>query len=76
MSAETVRRFVSRKTVASRHGVHPETVYRLVRDGKFPKPIKFSPRGACRWPEHVVDAWEAEQLVRAQQGGATAGLTP
>jgi len=59
------RRYLSKKAVASRLNVHPETVGRLVREGRFPRPIKFSDRGACRWPEHVVDAWEDAQLAKS-----------
>ena len=61
----TSRRLLSKKTVAARLSVHPGTVDRLVRENRFPKPIKFSARGACRWPEHVVVAWEEDRLAAA-----------
>ncbi|GLP94712.1 helix-turn-helix transcriptional regulator [Paraferrimonas sedimenticola] len=40
------------------------TIYKLMRDKKFPKPIKISVRNV-RWPKYVVDEW-AERLATSQ----------
>ena len=64
-----------RKTTQSRVGIRHLTVHdlpykginyhrnhlrRLWESGKFPKPIKHSPRKLV-WPENVIDAWLAEK---------------
>lgn len=59
--------YLTKKQVAARLCCHPETVGRMVRLGRFPKPIKFSAGGTCRWPEHVVDQWEADKLAEANK---------
>jgi predicted DNA-binding transcriptional regulator AlpA len=52
-------------------GVGSETVYRLARLGKFPKPVKLSEGGnASGWYEHEVEAY-LEKLA-AQRDGAAA----
>jgi prophage regulatory protein len=37
-------------------GLGRDTIYRLARQGKFPKPIKLGER-ASGWYEHEVVAW-------------------
>ena len=41
------------------------TLWRLVRAERFPKPIQISPR-RVGWPEHVVDAWIAEEQAKVE----------
>ncbi len=36
------------------------TVWRLVRDGKFPAPLRISP-GRVAWPENEIEVWRAAQ---------------
>ena len=36
------------------------TIYRLMRAGLFPEPIRIGPR-AVRWPEHELAAWLAQR---------------
>ena len=46
--------------LAKRYGVSRVTIWRWVRDGRFPKPIKLSP--ACtRWNLSAVEQHEAER---------------
>ena len=54
-----MRALISKATVAKRLGYHPGHVMRLVREGKFPKPIKLGEgeAGAVRFVETEVDAW-------------------
>jgi prophage regulatory protein len=35
------------------------TLYRLIKEKKFPAPIKLGARTSV-WPEHVIVAWEKE----------------
>lgn len=39
----------------------PVQIWRLVRAGKFPKPVKIGARNG--WPEHEIDAWLAERIA-------------
>ena len=52
------------KAVAKRYSVGVVTIWRWVRDGKFPKPVHFTP-GCTRWSETDLQAWEA-----SRNGGA------
>jgi predicted DNA-binding transcriptional regulator AlpA len=36
-------------------GINKTTLYALIRDGRFPPPIKIG--GTSCWPSHEVDAW-------------------
>ena len=51
-------RVIRKPTVLARVGVSDTTLWRLVRAGKFPRPMQLSP-GTVGWPEHEVDAWIA-----------------
>lgn len=48
---------LDKRTVAARIGVHPETVMRLVREGRFPAPVRFAANARPRWPSAIIDAW-------------------
>jgi prophage regulatory protein len=54
-----MRALISKSAVASRLGYHSGHVMRLVREGKFPKPIKLGEgdAGAVRFVETEVDDW-------------------
>ena len=39
-------------------GLSPSTIYRLIADGEFPKPVKLAPQ-AVGWLKSDVDAWLA-----------------
>jgi prophage regulatory protein len=49
------------KVVAKRIGYGKTSLYRLVAQGKFPKPIQLGER-AVAWPSDQVDAWIAERI--------------
>ena len=51
-------RLLTRTEVETRCGIARTTVYRLMRAGQFPEPIRVGPR-AVRWPESEVEAWLA-----------------
>jgi prophage regulatory protein len=40
--------FVSDKQLGARYGVHRTAIWRWLRSGNFPKPVKLSP-GCTRW---------------------------
>ncbi len=69
----TERRFLTKKIVARRNGVHTGTIDRWVRQGHFPKPMKLSKKGGCRWPEAIIAAWEEAHFAQIQQSSPAAG---
>jgi len=60
-----VQLLLRKKEVAHLVGFHGEHVMRLVRQGKFPAPIKVDdrPGSACRWPESEIAAWVDARLA-------------
>jgi prophage regulatory protein len=38
-------------------------ISRLVKAGKFPKPVQLSPGGRNNWVEHEIDAYQARLLA-------------
>ncbi len=57
---------MSKAEVAAKIGVHPESVMRLVRAGRFPKPVRLGGNGPSfrvRWPESEVDEWLAGRMA-------------
>ena len=52
--------FVSDLFLAERYSVHRVTIWRWVREGRFPAPVKLTP-GCSRWRMAEVEAHEAER---------------
>lgn len=50
---------VKSKEVSVRLGIHPITLYRWLKDGYGPKPIKVQRQ--WRWRSEDVEAWLREQ---------------
>lgn len=48
------------KQVAERETVHPATITRWSREGRFPKPVKLG-ANCTRWRVADVENWEAER---------------
>ena len=46
-------------------GLKPSTIYKLVRDGTFPKPIHLTAR-STGWPSHHVHDWLTQKLEAAK----------
>ena len=51
-------RLLRRSEVEECCGLSRTTIYRLMRLGQFPIPIKISPR-AVRWPQREIENWIA-----------------
>ena len=51
-------RLLRRRDVEDRTGLSRTSIYRLMREGRFPKPIKVGPK-AVRWPASELEAWLA-----------------
>ena len=64
-------RLLTRRQVEQACGLSRSSIYRKMREGTFPEPIKIGAR-AVRWPAHELEEWLA-QLPRAT-GDRHAGL--
>ena len=53
-------RLLTCKEITAETGLSRSTIYRLVRNGSFPEPIRIGPRGK-RWLESEIRAWLAER---------------
>ncbi len=49
-------RLLTRAEVESRVGLTKTTIYRLMREKRFPEPLKISTR-AVRWSASEIEAW-------------------
>ena len=47
---------LTRREVESRFGLSRTTIYRLMREGRFPEPIRIGDR-AVRWREAEIASW-------------------
>jgi prophage regulatory protein len=62
---EKVMRLLSKKEVAAMLEYHPEHLMRLAREGRFPKPLKATAGGRCRWDAADIEAWVEERKAAA-----------
>lgn len=53
-------RLLTRPQVEERVGLTVTTIYRKMRDGSFPEPVRISKR-AVRWHESEIEAWIASR---------------
>ena len=44
-------------------GLRPSTVYKQIREGRFPKPVKITSRTSA-WTNTSIDEWIEEKLDR------------
>ena len=56
--------YLSDRTVADRYNTSRNTIWRWVREGRFPQPVKLS-TGTTRWKLSDLQSWEARQEVAA-----------
>ncbi len=70
----THKRLLRRKEVERYCQIGRSTIYRLMRLGLFPVPIRVGPR-AVRWPEHEVTAWLDQRPRATGETGPSADAT-
>ena len=63
-TAERPLRILRRPEVSARTGLPQSTLYTLIAQGKFPRPVKIGER-SVGWPEHVVE----EHIRKMLRGG-------
>ncbi len=59
--ASATRRLLRRAEVEARTGFKRAFIYSLIKQGKFPKPVRTSTR-AVRWDSIEIDQWIAARL--------------
>ena len=65
-------RFLTRAEVEQRFSIARSTIYRLMRSGAFPEPIRVGPR-AVRWRASDLDAWLASRPYARGEAERAAG---
>lgn len=54
------------RSVRDQVALHRATVYAMVKDGTFPKPIKMGRRSL--WVESEIQAWIATRIAESHMG--------
>jgi prophage regulatory protein len=54
---QAVDYLIPRKTVEKLSGLSRATIYRLIKSGKFPRPLSIG-TGSVRWRQSDVIAWQ------------------
>jgi predicted DNA-binding transcriptional regulator AlpA len=58
-----IERLVRSKELRHIVGLSPSTISRLIKEGRFPKPIHPTGTIVCAWPLSVVQAWVADRIA-------------
>ncbi len=68
MSAANVAtgRYLRLPDVKAETGLGKTSIYQLIREGEFPKPVKISNR-AVAWREGAIEAWKADRQAQSDQ---------
>ncbi|MDV6347298.1 AlpA family transcriptional regulator [Nitrosomonas sp. Is35] len=59
-ATSTTERLLPLPEVESRSGFKSSFIYQLIKEGKFPKPIKIG--AASRWRESEIQQWIHDQI--------------
>ncbi|MCL1916063.1 MAG: AlpA family transcriptional regulator [Desulfovibrionaceae bacterium] len=59
-------RFIRRKEVEALTGLSRSSIYAMMSNGNFPKPLKLSTR-AVGWTSHDLEAWMESKIVATRQ---------
>ena len=62
-------RLLTRREVEARCGLSRSSLYRLMRAGRFPEPIRVGVR-AVRWPSSEIETWLASRPRASGDGRA------
>ena len=67
MSAGNVAtgRYLRLPDVKAETGLGKTTIYQLIGEGAFPKPVKISSR-AVAWREGAIEAWKADRQALSE----------
>ena len=74
LTIERLDRLLTNKQITAETGISRSTIYRLLRNGAFPKPIRIGPR-SMRWLASDIKAWLVEgKALSLNVAGGPAGL--
>lgn len=65
-SPTSPERFLPRPEVEFQSGFKSSFIYQLIKEGKFPKPVKIG--AASRWRESEVQQWIHDQIEGSASG--------
>ncbi|WP_288363296.1 AlpA family transcriptional regulator [uncultured Spongiibacter sp.] len=66
MTEQSREALLRRKQVEARTGLTRSTIYALISEGKFPKPIPLVGRTVA-WTESSIDRWIAERIAASNE---------
>ena len=75
MSTQRLDRLLTSKQIAAETGISRSTIYRLLQNESFPKPIRIGPR-CMRWPESDIKAWVAERKAAGEEKNGLGSADP
>lgn len=58
---------ISLKQVTEKIGVGKSMIYKMIKDGDFPRPVKIG--SISRWVEEDVDAWLMKRIEESRRTG-------
>jgi predicted DNA-binding transcriptional regulator AlpA len=66
-------RFLTKRDIAVRLRCHPNSIPRMVQQGRFPPPVRLS-RTSALWPESEFEAWAKAQIQLRDQAAGLHGV--
>jgi len=51
--------------VKDRTGLSRSIIYKLLEDGRFPRPVKLGGR-VNAWPDHEIEAWIQDRIAERE----------
>lgn len=58
-------RYLRLPDVLAETGLGKTSIYHLIREGEFPKPVKIASR-AVAWREGAIEAWKADRQAQSE----------
>jgi len=59
-----VTRLLRRGEVEARTGLSRSSIYSMMGEGHFPRPVRLSPdTGGVRWVDREIEAWIAQRIA-------------
>lgn len=68
----TIQRILRRPDVENATGLSRSTIYAMIAEGAFPKPIQLGKR-AVGWREADITGWITDRVASGIAGGASDG---
>lgn len=66
MNDAAPERLLPMRAVRDQVALHPATIYGMIKDGEFPKPIKMGRRSL--WIESEIQAWIQARIAESRMG--------